>query len=77
MGARTCHHSPMTTETSRNNTESASEAPTPDAKPAGTTAAWGSCSAEPYWLEVAEELGLDPEMGPAMDPGPVSDPPSS
>ncbi len=63
----------MTTKTSRNNTESASEAPAPDAEPAGTTAAWGSCSAEPYWLEVAEELGMDP----GMDSGPVPDPPSS
>lgn len=27
----------------------------------GTDGAWGSCSAEPYWLEVAEALDIDPE----------------
>ena len=55
-------------KTHRNDTPLTSRSPARDAEgdvtPAGAHGAWGSCSAEPYWLEVAEELGIEPEPEP-------------
>ena len=55
-------------EMDRNDSPPASKSPVRDAEahatPAATSGAWGSCSAEPYWLEVAEALGIDPEPAP-------------
>ncbi len=43
------------------------EAPAPDA-PADADCSWGSCSAEPYWLEVAEALESVPDGMPGKPP---------
>ncbi len=59
-------------KTHPNDTQSTSRSPARDTEsdvaPAGAHGAWGSCAAEPYWLEVAEELGIEPEVEPRSPP---------